>query len=215
MDSTVKLLLVRYAPTDSGPWGKPRALRVAFADEVPCDWYDPVAKGEWTKEERAAQIRTIELPLEPDGVNEASPADNSAYYDLDGNPCSLDRLCVLEPAWAANRIRVMSAALRSRASTPEGKGADVDDNPRLAGPCAECGGHVEAMQSYQSVNTDPKKRYHKRCAVAVAEQIKAGSAASTQDDEVERVARAIRETKGSWETVARAVVQAMREGSKT
>ena len=33
----------------------------------------------------------------------------SEYQDINGNPCSLDALCVDEPAWAANRIRVMTA----------------------------------------------------------------------------------------------------------
>lgn len=33
------------------------------------------------------------------------------YQDIDGNPCSLDVLCRREPAWAANRIRVMTAEL--------------------------------------------------------------------------------------------------------
>lgn len=29
------------------------------------------------------------------------------YQDINGNSCSLDALCVDEPAWAANRIRVL------------------------------------------------------------------------------------------------------------
>jgi hypothetical protein len=28
------------------------------------------------------------------------------YKDPDGNPCTLDKLCRIEPAWAANRLRV-------------------------------------------------------------------------------------------------------------
>ena len=30
---------------------------------------------------------------------------------LDGKPCTLDKLCSAEPAWAANRIRAMEAQL--------------------------------------------------------------------------------------------------------
>jgi len=28
------------------------------------------------------------------------------YRDIDGNPVTLDKLCRMEPAWAANRLRV-------------------------------------------------------------------------------------------------------------
>jgi len=37
------------------------------------------------------------------------------YYDRDGNPVTLDKLCRLEPEWAANRIRVMTGELKSHA----------------------------------------------------------------------------------------------------
>ena len=30
------------------------------------------------------------------------------FYDSDGNKCSLDLLCIREPAWAANRIRSLT-----------------------------------------------------------------------------------------------------------
>ena len=33
-------------------------------------------------------------------------ADEPQYFDVDGNPVSLHRLCRLEPEWAANRVRV-------------------------------------------------------------------------------------------------------------
>lgn len=33
--------------------------------------------------------------------------------DIDGNPVTLDKLCRLEPAWAASRIRVMEAELEA------------------------------------------------------------------------------------------------------
>lgn len=38
------------------------------------------------------------------------------YHDGDGNPCTLDSLCRKEPAWAANRIRIMREALESIAT---------------------------------------------------------------------------------------------------
>ncbi len=44
------------------------------------------------------------------------------YYDSGGDPCSLDRLCENEPAWAASRIRVMDeqlSAATARASELE------------------------------------------------------------------------------------------------
>ncbi len=42
------------------------------------------------------------------------------YHDGDGNPCTLDRLCELEPAWAASRLRshlAAGAALREEVQT--------------------------------------------------------------------------------------------------
>ena len=30
------------------------------------------------------------------------------FYDSDGNECSLDLVCVREPAWVANRIRSLT-----------------------------------------------------------------------------------------------------------
>lgn len=33
------------------------------------------------------------------------------YYDQDGNPCSLEVLCMREPAWATNRIRALTEQL--------------------------------------------------------------------------------------------------------
>lgn len=41
----------------------------------------------------------------------APSQDEHVYHDSDGNPCSLDAMCIREPAWAANRIRATQAAL--------------------------------------------------------------------------------------------------------
>lgn len=43
------------------------------------------------------------------------------YYDVDGKPCSLDTLCRKDPAWAANRIRVMTEQLASSEAATGGK----------------------------------------------------------------------------------------------
>ena len=47
-----------------------------------------------------------------DGSRPLCPDCNEArlYSDADGNPCSLDALCRLDPDWAANRIRAMDSA---------------------------------------------------------------------------------------------------------
>ena len=31
--------------------------------------------------------------------------DQEIFFDYDGKPCSLDKLCRLSPEWAANRLR--------------------------------------------------------------------------------------------------------------
>lgn len=36
------------------------------------------------------------------------------YYDADGNPCTLLRLCKSEPEWAANRIEASAKEERNR-----------------------------------------------------------------------------------------------------
>lgn len=48
------------------------------------------------------------------------------YYDVDGNECSLDTLCRREPAWAANRIRVLIAKVQqlSGVAQPDGVGQE-------------------------------------------------------------------------------------------
>ena len=33
------------------------------------------------------------------------------YFDIDGNPCTLDQLCRKEPMWAASRLRVADARI--------------------------------------------------------------------------------------------------------
>lgn len=38
------------------------------------------------------------------------PADR---FDIAGNPCTLSKLCRLEPDWAANRIRAMEADIEA------------------------------------------------------------------------------------------------------
>ena len=38
--------------------------------------------------------------------------DEPQYYDVDGKPCTLDALCIREPAWAASRPRLMLAKIR-------------------------------------------------------------------------------------------------------
>lgn len=38
---------------------------------------------------------------------------DDVFFDTDGNPVSLDRLCVLEPAWAASRIRVAMEQIKA------------------------------------------------------------------------------------------------------
>jgi hypothetical protein len=52
---------------------------------------------------------TSQLPVETEIVDgdEAEPQ----YEDMDGNTVSLDKLCRLEPAWAANQIRQRDAAI--------------------------------------------------------------------------------------------------------
>ncbi len=34
-----------------------------------------------------------------------------SYHDIDGSPCTLDKLCRTQPAWAATRIRAMTDSL--------------------------------------------------------------------------------------------------------
>lgn len=48
-------------------------------------------------------------------------AEPIEYHDADCNPCSLDVLCMREPAWAANRIR----AERARAEKAEAELAEA------------------------------------------------------------------------------------------
>jgi hypothetical protein len=51
-------------------------------------------------------------------------SDERKYYDQEGNECSLDKLCRLEPEWAANRLRVAEDAVEKLralcAALPEG-----------------------------------------------------------------------------------------------
>lgn len=44
--------------------------------------------------------------------------------DIDGNPVTLDKLCRLEPAWAASRIRVMEAELARLRAVRQPPGCD-------------------------------------------------------------------------------------------
>ena len=50
-------------------------------------------------------------------------AEPIEYRDTDGDPCSLDVLCMREPAWAANRIR----AERARAEKAEAERDDLKE----------------------------------------------------------------------------------------
>ena len=43
------------------------------------------------------------------------------YHDIDGNPCSIDKLCREEPEWAASRIREMTNKIASLLSANEGQ----------------------------------------------------------------------------------------------
>lgn len=42
-------------------------------------------------------------------ASERQGGDPIQYYDIDGDPCSLDALCRKEPEWAASRIRHMAS----------------------------------------------------------------------------------------------------------
>ena len=59
------------------------------------------------REDRIKALASIShIPSE-----ELRKAAEKQYYDIDGNKVSLDRLCELEPQWAASRIRHMTLAL--------------------------------------------------------------------------------------------------------
>jgi hypothetical protein len=52
--------------------------------------------------------------------------DEPQYFDVDGKPCTLDALCIREPAWAASRHRSMLAKIKEL----EGK---LDEHVKTAG----------------------------------------------------------------------------------
>jgi hypothetical protein len=47
---------------------------------------------------------------------------DEGYKDMDGNPISLERLCVKEPGWAANRIRHMRQQLTEHSARESAQG---------------------------------------------------------------------------------------------
>jgi hypothetical protein len=50
------------------------------------------------------------------------------YHDAEGRVCSLDVLCMREPAWAANRLRVADERIRAL----EAELASMQEKLRLA-----------------------------------------------------------------------------------
>jgi len=48
--------------------------------------------------------------------------NNENYHDIDGKPCSLEKLCRTSPEWAANRIR----ALITQVSKAEDRVAELE-----------------------------------------------------------------------------------------
>ena len=52
---------------------------------------------------------------------------NENYHDIDGKPCSLEKLCRTSPEWAANRIR----ALITQVSKAEDRVAELEVELRL------------------------------------------------------------------------------------
>jgi len=75
-----------------------------------CDWRCPVNAGQHEHESivcSAADATGAAVP-----ASEPTPLpDTTTYRDADGNLVSLDKLCRLEPEWAASRIRVMTRRL--------------------------------------------------------------------------------------------------------
>jgi len=67
------------------------------------------------------------------------PAPEIEYQDIDGNPVSLDKLCRIEPAWAANRIRSSAADYAALEAKFQRLVGDVAHALPDGLPCPECG----------------------------------------------------------------------------
>lgn len=52
------------------------------------------------------------LKPHPLGVQDAADRLRYRFRDRDGNPITLDTLCRMEPAWAANRIRELEEMVK-------------------------------------------------------------------------------------------------------
>lgn len=54
-------------------------------------------------------------------------SEERKYHDQDGNACTLDTMCMREPAWAANRIRVSEATVETWKSIAKQAEAELAD----------------------------------------------------------------------------------------
>jgi hypothetical protein len=60
--------------------------------------------------------------------------DGDTYYDVEGNEVSLNTLCRMEPAWAANIIRTLRAEVAAKAKLM--KFSEVSDSDTYR--CLSC-----------------------------------------------------------------------------
>ena len=72
-------------------------------------------------------------------------------FDADGNPVTLDRLCKLEPEWAANRIRSLEAELEVKRIA---EGALADQLERAKTLSAETGKEIRKLRDEVRAKVD-------------------------------------------------------------
>lgn len=134
-DNRVRVVVMTSKPMNLGKAPAPPASLRAGLDELLAGWQKSVELSAEQPTIRAGFIlciselkSLIECFSLAEIQGEAATAQMSVFYDSLGVRRDLSNMCRVEPAWAANRIRVMVTAIGQLQAKIEQLTAEINDN---------------------------------------------------------------------------------------